>query len=62
MCVWYSCVQYKDDVPHGLGEFQFTTRGEMYKGSWDQGMRHGVGVYLYKSGAIYRYTAFVLIQ
>ncbi len=46
-------LQYKDDLPHGVGEWLFAN-GELYKGSWDMGTRHCVGVFLYQSGAVYR--------
>jgi hypothetical protein len=48
-----SAVQYKDDVPDGFGVWN-RPNGEVYRGAWKCGVRHGVGTFKYQSGGVYK--------
>jgi hypothetical protein len=53
-CWSVRCPQYHEDQHHGFGELQLKN-GELYKGSWRMGLKWGIGLYVYRSGAMYKY-------
>lgn len=47
-----SCRSFARGLYDGKGTMMYSTSGDVYSGEWKEGLRHGLGTYVYRKGQV----------